>query len=126
MFDPTPNQLPLQPYSDAADSRPLPEIIADGNSDPETGWDAFPLAYHDVKGVRFYAVQDWISGVAQTENPRNFWNMLKKRLKSGFSSWELNCRHGVYSWPTVRAMVKSTRSTTPPLKGCIALPNGWV
>jgi hypothetical protein len=35
-------------------------------------------------------VQDWIRGVAQTENPRNFWNMLKRRLvKAGveMSSW---------------------------------------
>lgn len=88
MFDLTPSQLPLQPFSE--DKRPLPEIVADGNPEPETGWSAFSLAYRDVDGKRYYAVQDWIRGVAQTENPRDFWNKLKKRLqKAGIelSTW---------------------------------------
>ncbi|MHB8629565.1 MAG: hypothetical protein ACYDBJ_24830 [Aggregatilineales bacterium] len=57
----------------------MPEIVADGKLEPD-GWPAFPLAYHDVNGKRYYAVQDWIRGVAQTENPRDFWSKLKKRL----------------------------------------------
>ena len=89
MFDPTPSQLPLQPYS--SDSRPLPEIIAAGNPDPENGWAAFPLAYHDVEGARYYAIQDWINGVAQTANPRAFWNALKKRTAKAGIDLSMGC-----------------------------------
>ncbi|MHB8627236.1 MAG: hypothetical protein ACYDBJ_08030 [Aggregatilineales bacterium] len=88
MSNPTQSLLPLPLPSE--DKRPLPEIVADGNPVPGTGWPAFPLAYQDVGGKRYYAVQDWIRGVAQTENPRNFWNMLKRRLLKAnieLSSW---------------------------------------
>ncbi|MEP7286308.1 MAG: hypothetical protein ABI947_11125 [Chloroflexota bacterium] len=55
------------------DNRPLPELIAEAYG--------FPLAYHDHEdGNRYYAVQDWISGVAEPPNPTNFWAMMKKRL----------------------------------------------
>lgn len=57
------------------DNRPLPEIIA---SDHE-----FSLAYHDVDGVRYYAVQDWVKGVAQLADYKaagNFWRAMKRRL----------------------------------------------
>ncbi len=70
----------VPPSRSSADPRPLPEIIADGKPDPN-GWPPFPLAFHDVEGKRYYAVQDWIIGVAQTENPRRFWTDLKKRFK---------------------------------------------
>ncbi len=63
------------------DKRPLPELIALGNPDPADGWPEFPLQFHDVEGVRYYAVQDWILGVAQVDNPRRFWTDLKNRLK---------------------------------------------
>ncbi len=65
----------------ADDQRPLPELIALGNPDPADGWSAFPLQFHDVEGIRYYAVQDWILGVAQTDNARTFWDKMKNRLK---------------------------------------------
>lgn len=43
------------PY-DPEDKRPLPEIIAANYG--------FALAYHELEGKRYYAVQDWIAGVA--------------------------------------------------------------
>lgn len=56
------------------DTRPLPEIIADV--------EGFPLAYVDHEdGKRYYAIQDWILGVAMTDNPRRLWSDLKSRLK---------------------------------------------
>ena len=47
------------------DKRPLPEIIAD--------YCGFPLAFVDVDGERFYAVQDWLRGVAQPVEITKFW-----------------------------------------------------
>jgi len=62
---------------DPNDKRPLPEIIAERCG--------FALARHDVEDKRYYAVQDWLVGVAQTSNPRQFLMQLKKRLKkAGF------------------------------------------
>ncbi len=78
MFDSTLGPV-LSPRP-SADPRPLPEIIADGNPIPD-GWPPFPLAFHDVDGKRYYAVQDWIRGVALTDNPSRFWNDLKTRLR---------------------------------------------
>jgi hypothetical protein len=72
---------PLPVSFNPDDNRPLPELIALGNPDPVDGWPAFPLQFHDVESVRYYAVQDWIRGVGQTENPRNFWMRMKTRLK---------------------------------------------
>ena len=58
----------------ADDSRPLPEIIAE--------FYGFPLAYVDHEdGERYYAVQDWIAGVAKSSEPRTFWTAMKRRLK---------------------------------------------
>ncbi len=81
MVDSTPNPLSF-PNADG-DQRPLPEIVAAGKPDEpgNPGWDAFPLAYHDVEGNRYYAVQDWLIGVAHTPNARTFWEKLKRRLK---------------------------------------------
>ncbi|HLY26777.1 MAG TPA: hypothetical protein VKQ72_10590 [Aggregatilineales bacterium] len=70
------------------DKRPLPEIIASNYG--------FPLAYHDVDGLRYYAVQDWIIGVAQAAEPRKFWDSMKRRLRKAgvdLSSW---CRQLPY------------------------------
>src|SRR5579859_6424869 len=88
MSDPNQSLLPLPLHSE--NNRPLPEIVADGNPDPQGGGTAFPLAYHDLNGKRYYAIQDWIRGVAQTDNPRRFWSDLKTRLKKAgieLSAW---------------------------------------
>src|SRR5215469_17324269 len=87
MPDFTQTLLPLSFPTD--DKRPLPEIVADGKPDPD-GWPAFPLAYKDVDGKRYYAIQDWIRGVAQPSDASKFWDNMKRRLvKSGIelSSW---------------------------------------
>ena len=71
MFDSTSNLVPFSPDSD---DRPLPERIA-----AQYG---FPLAYKDHDdGKRYYAVQDWIAGVADTPHARTLWEKLKKRAK---------------------------------------------
>jgi len=56
------------------DNRPLPLIIANN--------EAFPLQHYKPTATQpnyLYSVQDWIGGIALTENPRDFWNKLKKR-----------------------------------------------
>lgn len=58
--------------------RPLPLLIAAGGKD----WHAFPLQYSVIDGVHYYAVQDWLRGVAQTDNARKFWDNLKRRALS--------------------------------------------
>jgi len=78
------------------DKRPLPELIALGNPDPADGWPAFPLQYHDVEGIRYYAVQDWILGVAQIEDPRDFWFRMKARLKKVKIDLSTLCRQLPY------------------------------
>jgi hypothetical protein len=65
----------------ADDPRPLPELIATGNPDPIDGWPDFPLQVHEIEGVRYYAVQDWIRGVGQTQDPSTFWVKMKYRLR---------------------------------------------
>lgn len=65
------------------DKRPLPELIASGGND----WNAFPLSYNDVDGVRYYAVQDWIAGITQTGQPRKSLDRLKKRYPELSPSW---------------------------------------
>ncbi len=73
MSDPTQNSVSF-PIHDPNDKRRLPEIISEHYG--------FPLSYLDHNnGKRYYAVQDWIAGVAQTEEPRVFWAKLKKRLE---------------------------------------------
>ncbi len=72
MSDLTPNSVSLS--FDPNDDRPLPERIAEGYG--------FPLAYHDLDdGKRYYAIQDWIVGVAQTSQPRVFLSNMKQRAK---------------------------------------------
>ena len=46
----------------------------------------FPLQYHTQDdGAIVYAVQDWVAGVGQAVEPRDFWAKLKKRLKNSKS-----------------------------------------
>ncbi len=70
-------QIPLWLGDEPTDDRPLPERIADGGQD----WESFPLQYQDVDGTRFYAIQDWLRGVALTIDASGFWAKLKKRLE---------------------------------------------
>src|SRR5436305_13977527 len=83
------------PIHDPNDQRPLPEIIAEHYG--------FPLAYSDESdGNRYYAVQDWIRGVAQAADPSKFWDSVKRRLntaKIDLSSW---CRKIPYRLPDGR------------------------
>lgn len=81
-------QLALWTEEELSDPRPLPEIIAAGGKD----WQAFPLAYHDVDGVRWYAVQDWIAGVALSSKPRDFWLKMQAR----YSELSTPCRQLAY------------------------------
>jgi hypothetical protein len=56
------------------DARPLPLIIASN--------ERFALQHYepsDSQSDYLYSIQDWIAGVSQTENVRDFWNKLKKR-----------------------------------------------
>ncbi len=80
MSDSTSNSVSFPVNSN--DQRPLPEIISANYG--------FPLAYHDIDGMRYYAVQDWIRGVAQIYDPEassKFWLNLKKRLnKAGIET----------------------------------------
>jgi hypothetical protein len=68
---------------DPNDKRPLPEIIAN--------YCGFPLASKPVGDKQYYAVQDWIAGVAQpASHPGTFWTHMKSRAKKAgieFSSW---------------------------------------
>lgn len=64
--------------TDDDDRRPLPLIIADR-------WE-FGLQFHDVDGMRYYSVQDWLRGVAQKQDVRRMWDMLKKRLDGDVST----------------------------------------
>ncbi len=55
------------------DSTPLPLIVA-------TNWN-FKLNYHDVDGDLFYAIEDWIAGITES-NPRKAqiaWRDIQKR-----------------------------------------------
>lgn len=61
------------------DDRPLPEIISDKYR--------FPLQSHDADGQRFYAVQDWVRGIAQSDDVRNLISKLKKRAPEMSPSW---------------------------------------
>jgi DNA-damage-inducible protein D len=83
------------PAYDPNDPRPLPEIVAE--------FYGFPLAFaDDTDGNRYYAVQDWIKGVAQASDPTKFWDAMKRRLKKAkidLSTW---CRQIPYRLPDGR------------------------
>jgi hypothetical protein len=77
MFDSTSNLVPFSPDSD---DRPLPERIAAQHR--------FPLAYKDHDdGRRYYAVRDWIAGVAKAPDPGDFWKKLKRRVANAGIDW---------------------------------------
>src|SRR5258708_35226987 len=81
MSDSTSNLMILSPnFGDL----PLPERIAKNYN--------FALAYHDVDGKRYYAVQDWIIGVTQSPEPRVFWAVMKRRAKKSQIPIESECR----------------------------------
>ncbi len=67
----------LSLFDDNSSNLPLPERIAQGGHD----WRPFSLAYHDVDGIRYYAVIDWIRGITFTPDASKFWNHIKTRLK---------------------------------------------
>lgn len=83
-------QLALWDTPDA--DRPLPELIASGGED----WQAFALASRDVQGTRYYAVQDWIRGIAVTEEPRKFWHDIKRRSEKAGIELSVRCRQLPY------------------------------
>src|SRR5579859_8190769 len=83
MSDSTPN--PVSFPLDSNDDRPLPERIAELYG--------FPLAYHDLEdGKRYYAVQDWIIGVAQPPDVGKFWHDIKRRMKKAGIETSFFCR----------------------------------
>lgn len=71
MSDSTQHPVSFLITPDPNDKRPLPEIIAD--------YCEFPLQFHDVDGKRYYAISDWIAGVAQTDEPHKYWNSTRQR-----------------------------------------------
>lgn len=73
MSDSTPKSVSFPIPVNHHDKRPLPEIIAD--------YCGFPLASHPVEGRKYYAVQDWIVGVAGAKNPSRFWSDMKRLAK---------------------------------------------
>jgi hypothetical protein len=72
MSDSTPNPVSF-PLPTGNSKKPLPEIVAEHYG--------FPLAYHDVDGDRYYAVQDWIRGVSQSADPGTLLVLMKRRAK---------------------------------------------
>lgn len=65
------------------DSRPLPLIVAEQ-------WD-FPLQYHASNGKTFFSIQDWIAGVAKTDNAKRFWSDMQKRLEKSGNELYASC-----------------------------------
>lgn len=88
MPDSNAQSLFLSSPVDSNDKRPLPEIIAERCG--------FALAHHDIEGKRYYAVQDWLMGVAQPAEARKFWDALKRRLKKVGIELSTLCRQLPY------------------------------
>lgn len=65
------NQLSLFGDAPVGDQRELPLLIAEQFS--------FALQTHELEGKTYFAVQDWVAGVAQTPDPRFYWNKLKRK-----------------------------------------------
>ena len=86
------SQLALFDANDYNDNRPAPERVASAHG--------FALAYHeDTDGDpehRWYAVQDWIAGVAHASEPRKFLTALKSRLKKAGFELSTSCRQLPY------------------------------
>lgn len=75
--------IQLSLFGNNDENKPLPEIIADKNH--------FPLQLYDTDNGRVYAVQDWIKGIAQTDNPRRFWTDLKNRARKAGNELYARC-----------------------------------
>lgn len=64
-----------EPFSDAEDANlPIPLLVA-------KRWD-FPLQYHVVNGVYYYAIIDWIAGLTNcdTLHASNLWGNLRRSI----------------------------------------------
>lgn len=89
MSDSTSDPLSFPFASESNDKRPLPEIVAERCG--------FALAYVDHDdGKRYYAVQDWIVGVAQSAEPRVFWAKMKKRFQKATIELLPSCQQFPY------------------------------
>jgi hypothetical protein len=89
MSDSTITSISFPIPHDPNDKRPLPEIIA--------AYCGFPLASKPAEGKQYYAIQDWIRGVAQTNEPRKFWDQMKRRLKKAGVELSLSYRQFSYT-----------------------------
>ena len=56
------------------DNAPLPLIVA-------KKWD-FPLVFHIVEGVHYYAIQDWMRGLLEIDDPRHLLAKFKRQHPS--------------------------------------------
>mgnify|MGYP000957781128 FL=1 len=65
------NQLSLFGDAPVGDQRELPLLIAEQFS--------FALQTHELEGKTYFAVQDWIAGVSQSDRARKFWTDIKRR-----------------------------------------------
>jgi hypothetical protein len=73
-----PDSRQIQLFSDIEDNQPVQPLPLQIASDYN-----FPLQYHQTPDdVIVYSIQDWIAGVGQAAEPRDFWAKLKKRLKT--------------------------------------------
>lgn len=62
-------EMPLRSLND---DRPLPIIVS-------LKWD-FTLATHELGGVLFYSIHDWITGITGTSDASDAWYRLQKQL----------------------------------------------
>jgi hypothetical protein len=88
MFDFTSTSVSFPIPHNPNDKRPLPEIIADHCG--------FPLARREIDSIRYYAVQDWLRGIAQIDDARKFWYDIKRRLKKAGVEMSVLCRRLPY------------------------------
>lgn len=72
------NQLSLFGDAPVGDQRELPLLIAEQFS--------FALQTHELEGKTYFAVQDWVAGVSQSDNPRRFQSDLKRRNPQLYAS----------------------------------------
>jgi hypothetical protein len=77
-----------QPQQPIDAEKPAAEIVAERYG--------FPLAFHDTDEGRFYAVQDWIAGVAKVPEPRKYWHDIKRRTKRSKVELSVLCRQLPY------------------------------
>ena len=70
------------------DKQPLPVDIA-----RKYGFD---LQRYETEQGNYYAVQDWIAGVAQSDNPRVYWSAMKRRAKADEKQMFTACKQLPY------------------------------